>query len=193
MPKPLQVPHPPIMNAGGSPRGMRFACQHADMCFVILQSDDAADWRRQIDLYKSTARSFGREVQVWTYCPVVQRDTEEEAARYLEYYAVEMEDTESVDAWSAGVGAQSQIATPEKMKEMRKRIAAGAGGTILVGTSTTIAEKMERLCEAGLDGILCSFVDFDDGLRRFISETLGKLEGRGLRAPFRGADARAGQ
>jgi alkanesulfonate monooxygenase SsuD/methylene tetrahydromethanopterin reductase-like flavin-dependent oxidoreductase (luciferase family) len=32
MPKPVQRPHPPIMNAGGSPRGMRFACQHADMC-----------------------------------------------------------------------------------------------------------------------------------------------------------------
>ncbi len=185
MPKPVQRPHPPIMNAGGSPRGMKFACQHADLCFAILQSDDPSEWKRQIDLYKDTARSFGREVQVWTYCPVVQRDTKEEAEKYLNYYAVEMEDVESVDAWSAGVGAQSQIASPEKMKELRKRIAAGAGGNILVGTADIIAEKMERLCNAGLDGMLCSFVDFDDGLQRFISQTLPLLEQRGLRKAFK--------
>jgi alkanesulfonate monooxygenase SsuD/methylene tetrahydromethanopterin reductase-like flavin-dependent oxidoreductase (luciferase family) len=120
---------------------------------------------------------------VWTYCPVVQRDTKEEAEKYLNYYAVEMEDVESVDAWSAGVGAQSQIASPEKMRELRKRIAAGAGGNILVGTAETITEKMQGLSEAGLDGVLCSFVDFDDGLHRFISPALPLLEQRGLRAP----------
>lgn len=185
MPKPIQTPRPPIMNAGGSQRGMRFACQHADMCFVILQSDDPAEWRRQIDLYKDTARSFGREVQVWTYCPIVQRDTMEEAEAYLNYFAVEMEDTESVDAWSAGIGTQSQIASPEKLKEMRKRVAAGAGGNILVGTAEIITEKMHGLCDAGLDGILCSFVNVEDGLQRFISQALPLLEQRGLRAPFK--------
>ena len=96
-----------------------------------------------------------------------------------------MEDVESGDAWSAGVGAQSQIASPEKMKELRKRIAAGAGGNILVGTAETITEKMQVLSEAGLDGVLCSFVDFDDGLHRFISQALPLLEQRGLRAPFK--------
>ncbi len=184
MPKPLQQPAPPIMNAGGSPRGMNFACKHADICFVILQSDDPAEWRKQIDLYKNTARSFGREIQVWTYCPVVQRDTKEEAERYLEYFAVEMEDKDSVDAWSAGIGSQSQIASPEKLREMRKRIAAGAGGNILVGTGEIISDQMQALCDAGLDGVLCSFVNVDDGLHRFISQTLPILEQRGLRQPF---------
>ncbi|MEJ8571813.1 LLM class flavin-dependent oxidoreductase [Microbaculum marinum] len=184
MPKPVQKPAPPIMNAGGSPRGMEFACRNADMCFVILRSEDPAEWRRQIDLYKETARSFGREVKVWTYCPVVQRDTNEEAEAYLDYYAVEMEDTESIDAWSAGVGGQSQIASREQMKEMRKRIAAGAGGNIIVGDAERIAETMHNLCDAGLDGILCSFVDFDDGLGRFIPGVMPLLEQRGLRAPF---------
>lgn len=189
MPKPVQQPHPPIMNAGGSSRGRQFACQNADMCFVILQSNDPAEWQRQIALYKDTARSFGREVKVWTYCPIVQRNTKAEAEEYLRYYAVEMEDTESVDAWSAGVSGQSQIASPEAMKEMRKRIAAGAGGNILVGNAEVIAETMHNLCEAGLDGILCSFVDFVDGLQRFIPEVLPLLEQRGLRAPFRAGES----
>ena len=109
MPKPLQKPRVPIMNAGGSPRGMRFAAEHADLCFVILRSDDPATWCRQVETYKRmAAEEFGRKVQVWTYCPVVQRATQAEAEAYLHHYAVEMEDGPSLDAWSAGLGAQAR-------------------------------------------------------------------------------------
>lgn len=185
MPKPVQRPRPPIMNAGGSPRGMRFACEHADMAFVILKSNDPEACRKQIDEYKDTARNeFGREVQVWTYCPVVQRDTREEAEAYLRYYAVEMEDKDSVDAWSAGLAAQTKIVSPEAMKEFRIRFAAGAGGNILLGTADDIADQMQMFNEAGLDGVLCTWVDFHDGLTRFNSDVLPLLESRGLRAPY---------
>jgi dimethylsulfone monooxygenase len=184
MPKPIQRPRPPIMNAGGSPRGMRFACEHADMCFVILRSDDPDTNRRQIEEYKRTARAFGREVQVWTYCPVVQRDTQAEAEAYLHYYAVEMEDAESLDAWSAGLGAQTQILPPDKLKEFRMRFAAGAGGNMLVGTASAIADQLQALSEAGLDGVLCTWVDFVDGLARFNRDVMPELERRGLRQPF---------
>jgi len=185
MPKPLQQPRPPIMNAGGSPRGMRFACEHADMCFLILRSEDPAVCRAQIDEYKRTAREqFGREVQVWTYCPVVQRDTQQEAEAYLRHYAVEMEDGPSLDAWSAGLAAQTGIVAPEAMAAMRMRFAAGAGGNILVGTADRIADQLHAFSDAGLDGVLFTWVDFVDGLRRFNRDVMPLLEQRGLRAPF---------
>jgi alkanesulfonate monooxygenase SsuD/methylene tetrahydromethanopterin reductase-like flavin-dependent oxidoreductase (luciferase family) len=184
MPKPIQQPRPPIMNAGGSDRGVRFACQHADMSFVILRSEDPNVCRRQIDQYKRTAREFGREVQVWSYCPVVQRDTQQEAEAYLRHYAVEREDRESVDAWSAGLGAQTKIIAPDQLKEFRLRFAAGGGGNILVGTATAIADQLQALSEAGLDGVLCTWVDVADGLKRFTRDVLPELERRGLRQPF---------
>ena len=187
LPKPVQKPRPPIMNAGGSHRGMRFACEHADMCFVILRSDDPKICRQQIDEYKRTAREFGRDVQVWTYCPVVQRDTQAEAEAYLQHYAVEMEDSDSLDAWSAGLGAQTQIVAPDKLKEFRMRFAAGAGGNMLVGTATAIADKLQMLSEAGLDGVLFTWVDFVDGLARFNRDVMPELERRGLRQSFRSA------
>ena len=161
MPKPVQHPRPPIMNAGGSPRGMRFACEHADMAFVILRSNDADVCRRQIDEYKNLAKDqFGRDIQVWTYCPVVQRDTRKEAEAYLQYYAVELEDKESVDAWSKGLAAETKIVSPEQMREFRIRFAAGAGGNILLGTADDIADQLEAFNQAGLDGVLCTWVDF---------------------------------
>ena len=190
MPKPLQRPRPPIMNAGGSPRGRRFACEHADLCFVILRSEDPAACRRQIDAYKQLAREeFGRAVQVWTYCPVVQRDTQGEAEAYLEHYAVTMEDSESLDAWSAGLGAETGIVAPEAMRAFRKRFAAGGGGNILVGTAERIAEQLHALNDAGLDGVLFTWVDFADGLQRFTRDVMPLLERRGLRAPFAAAAA----
>lgn len=97
-PRPVQAPRPHVMNAGGSATGRRFACEHADICLLLLNSGEPEGWARQIKAYKGFARSeFGRDVQVWTYAPVVQRDTMKEAERCLHYYAVEHEDKANVD------------------------------------------------------------------------------------------------
>jgi FMNH2-dependent dimethyl sulfone monooxygenase len=185
MPKPIQRPGPPIMNAGGSERGRLFACEHADLCFVILSGDDTGGWRAQVDAYKRTARDrFGRAVQVWTYAPCIQRATQLEAEDYLQHYAVTMEDTASVDAWSAGLAAQTKIVSTGQIESFRKRFAAGAGGTILVGTAMRIADRLAAMSEAGLDGVLLTWVDFVDGIARFADGVLPLLERRGLRQPF---------
>jgi alkanesulfonate monooxygenase SsuD/methylene tetrahydromethanopterin reductase-like flavin-dependent oxidoreductase (luciferase family) len=188
MPKPLQQsPSIPIMSAGGSPRGRRFACEHADMCFVMLKKDDLASCKRQIDEYKDYAMSeFGRKVQVWTYTPVVQRATRKEAEAYLQHFAVDQADNESVDAWTAGLREQTQIMSKEELLEFRTRFAAGAGGSILLGTDDDIASTLEMYSEAGLDGALLTWVDFVDGIQRFTADVLPRLEQRGLRSPFAG-------
>lgn len=182
----------PIMNAGGSARGMEFAAEHADLCFVILQTDDPVQVKKQIDAYKTTAREkFGREVQVWTYCPVIQRDTREEAEAYLHHYAVEMQDRPAVDAWAKGMASQTKIIDEEKLAGFRLRFAAGVGGNILMGTASDIADQMQRLSDAGLDGVLCTWVDFKDGITRFTAPggVMEALEARGLRQPFAPTDA----
>src|SRR3954453_14800020 len=109
LPKPAQS-RIPIMNAGGSPRGMRFAAEHADLCFIIVQSEDEVGVRKQVEDYKRMAREdFGREMQVWTHTVVVQRDTQAEADAYLHRFSVEYEDTESVHAWMRLQGANAQL------------------------------------------------------------------------------------
>jgi alkanesulfonate monooxygenase SsuD/methylene tetrahydromethanopterin reductase-like flavin-dependent oxidoreductase (luciferase family) len=187
MPKPLQRPGPPIVNAGGSDRGQAFACAFADICFLILRSEDPVDIAAQIGSYKTMAHErYGRRVQVWTYAYCVQRETREAAERYLDYFAVENEDGPSLDAWSAGVGSQTKILTsPEAVRAFRKRFAAGAGGSGLVGTAADIAARLQVLSDAGLDGVLLTWVDFVDGLRRFTADVLPLLETSGLRSPLR--------
>lgn len=182
-PKPVQ-PTIPIMNAGGSPRGMRFAAEHADLCFVIVQSEQEDAIRAQVEGYQQMARAeFGREVRLWTHTVVVQRDTQAEAEAYLRRFSQELEDTESVDAWMRLQGANTQVVPPEVMAAMRQRFAAGAGGFPLVGTAETIAERLEMLSAAGIEGALLTWVDYDAGLADFTRDVLPRLERAGLRAP----------
>ncbi|BCH29335.1 luciferase [Mesorhizobium sp. L-8-10] len=192
MPKPVQRPGPPIMSAGGSDTGRRFACAHADVCFLLLHSEDPTDWARQIGAYKQFARDeFGREVQVWTYAPMVQRDTMREAQAYLQHYAVDHQDRESVDGWIAGNAATAKGMSQETLEKLRNHFAAGGGGNQLVGTADHIADRLQQLSDAGLDGILFTWVDFLDGMSRFNRDVLPALEARGLRKPFAGGGRQA--
>ena len=182
-PKPLQNAIP-IMNAAGSPRGMRFAAEHADLCFVIVQSEDPEVIRQQVETYKSTAREqFGRDVRVWTTSVVVQRDTDAAAEAELHRFSVEYEDVESVDAWLHLMEVNSQLLPPEVAAAMRQRFAAGAGGFPLVGTAETIAQRLEMLSDAGIDGVLLTWLDYDAGLASFTGDVLPKLEEAGVRKP----------
>jgi alkanesulfonate monooxygenase SsuD/methylene tetrahydromethanopterin reductase-like flavin-dependent oxidoreductase (luciferase family) len=179
MPQPLQQPRPVIMNAGVSSRGQRFACQHADCCFVAPTIG-----KEGIQSYKTLAREqFGREVTVWTQVPVVQRDTRPAAEEFLNYFAVEHEDRKSVDGWSAGITAEARGLNNEQARFARLVIA--VGGNPIVGTAADVADQFEALSELGIDGILLSWFDFEDGLKRFNEGVMPLLEQRGLRQPFR--------
>ncbi|QPF90708.1 LLM class flavin-dependent oxidoreductase [Bradyrhizobium commune] len=186
MPKPVQKPYPPIMNAGGSEIGRRFACEQADICFVLFNAERPEAWQQQISDYKRYAlEEFGRKVQVWAFAPVVQRDTQAEAERYVEYYAVENADTESVDRFVAQQEVSSKGASPEVMHSLRRNFAAGGGGALIVGSADSIVDRLHSLSDAGLDGLLMTFVNFKDGIARFNRDVLPILETRGLRAQFK--------
>lgn len=151
---------------------------------MIVQSEDEAAIREQVEGYKQMARDeFGREVRIWTHTVVVQRQSQAEADAYLQRFSVEYEDTESVDAWLRLQGANSQMVPLEIIEAMRQRFAAGAGAFPLVGTAEAIAERLEMLSRAGIDGALLTWVDYDAGIADFTREVLPYLEKAGLREP----------
>lgn len=181
-PKPIQQPRPPIMSAGGSEIGRRFACERADLCFILLHRDNPEAWAAQIAQYKKFAwDEFGRKVQVWTLAPVVQRDTDAEAEAYRDHYAVENADRESVEAWISGHQGTAKGMSDEARRSLSRHFAAGGGGYQLIGSADTLSERLACLSDAGLDGILFTWVDFEDGLKRFARDVLPQLEKRGLR------------
>ena len=180
--KPVQKPFPPIMNAGGSERGRHFAAKHADMAFVIVKSDDPEKIRAEVDLYRATAREeYGREIQVWTFGYVVQRDSESEARDFLRYYAEDLGDEKSLDGWMELQGMHTKLMPKEQLEALRFRFKAGNGGFELVGTAETISQRLKLLSDAGIDGILLGWVGMEDGLRRWMKDVAPMLVSHGLR------------
>lgn len=182
-PKPLQRPFPPIMNAGGSDRGRHFAAKYADMAFVIVKSEDPDEIRAEVDLYRRTAREeYGRDLQVWTFAYVVQRDTEAEARDFLKYYAVDHGDDRALDGWMRLQGMHTKLMPPDVMEALRFRFKAGNGGFELVGTADQITARLQMLSSAGIDGVLLGWVGFEDGITRWVDGVMPLLGQAGLRA-----------
>ena len=66
MPKPIQKPFPPLMNAGSLGQGPHFAAKYADMAFIHLDPQRSRRTQAHIDTYRRLAREeYGREIQIW--------------------------------------------------------------------------------------------------------------------------------
>jgi alkanesulfonate monooxygenase SsuD/methylene tetrahydromethanopterin reductase-like flavin-dependent oxidoreductase (luciferase family) len=182
MPKPIQKPFPPLMNAGSSGKGRDFAAKYADMAFIHLNPADPEGTKAHIETYRRLAREeYGREIQIWANGYVSQRETQKEAEDYLNYYVVERGDDPAVDNILAVQGQQMQRLQKEQREQLRFNLKAGWGGIPLVGTADRIVDELLKVSRIGVDGMLLSWVDYIDGLERWQRDVAPRLEQAGLR------------
>ena len=88
-PKPLQQPHPAIMNAGASERGRHFAAKNCDLVYTQLRTHDPNVCAAHVAAYHRLAREeYGRSIRVWTLAAIVQGETEKEAREFYDYYVM---------------------------------------------------------------------------------------------------------
>jgi FMNH2-dependent dimethyl sulfone monooxygenase len=202
-PKPLQRPHPALMNAGSSDVGRHYAARNCDLALISmgriapLQPAGAAlapraeDWeeaRRRVEAYRGLARdTYGRELQIWSRAYVVCRPTEREALEYVRRYVFEYGDWEAV----RGRSAKEVAGLPDEQARMlQSNIIAGAGGCPVVGTPEQITERLRQFSDlAGVDGLLITWVDYNSEVEQFVREVVPLMEQAGLRQPYRAAAA----
>jgi dimethylsulfone monooxygenase len=181
-PKPLSRPHPPIMNAGQSATGARFAAQYADIAFLSIgESEPLAQARAKFTHLRRIARDdFQREIEIWTGCWVICRPTAAEALRYRDYCLREHGDPGAVDGLPPEVmppkGAPAQIVEQFRFKAM-----AGFGGAHVVGTPEQVVECLKQFSDAGADGVVLSWVNYEEGLRTWVRDVLPLMQQVGLR------------
>ncbi|MFB9743579.1 LLM class flavin-dependent oxidoreductase [Pseudonocardia sulfidoxydans] len=184
-PKPVQTPHPVLMNAGGSGAGRHFGARNCDVVFVSsdLAQQSPEAMRAKVDDFKRLAREeYGREIKVWTNAYVVQEDTEAEAAQFLDYYVNQRGDWEAVENLVTSMGMNSQSFAPETMQAMKYHFIAGWAGYPVVGTKEQVADTLIALgAEGGLDGVLLSWPRYIQDMKRFQEETYPLLVQAGVR------------
>jgi FMNH2-dependent dimethyl sulfone monooxygenase len=182
-PKPLQSPHPPIMNAGTSRRGREYAARYADLAFMRITGEDLEAERAQIAEVKTMAAAHGRAIEAWSLGYVVCRDTEAEALEYLRWYADEHGDWEGATRALGLMNVESSAFSEQSWRAARRSFIAGAGGFSLVGTPETITERLLALASIGLDGCLLICADWLPELAGVRDRILPLMEQAGLREP----------
>jgi pyrimidine oxygenase len=175
-PKPRQHPTPPIVCAGSSPRGMRFALENGTHAFIGGNSiDDLAAINAR---YHAGAAELGRTIKTYTAVHYIIEDTDALAEAQVQRYR----DDPDVDAIADLVGEYSRAGAGESLR--RTIVEAGEHvffGGVVAGSPETVADHVAAVDAAGLDGLLVIFTDWSGGFARFCDEVLASRPG--LAAP----------
>jgi FMNH2-dependent dimethyl sulfone monooxygenase len=178
---------PVLLNAGRSPRGREFAAKNCDIAFVSAHNPDPKALKKQVEEYRNEARTkFGREIQIWMSAYVVLKDTMDEAKAYAHDYIVMQGDDAAVQNIISHNAIDTKSMPPEAVEKLAYGLKAGFAGYPLVGDADHIAGLFAELSEAGVDGFLLTWLDYEGGLNRFGREVLPRLEKLGLRLPGSG-------
>lgn len=176
-PKPVQDPRPALLNAGASPAGQEFSARNVDINLIALPTEEMPAYVKGI---RSLANDkYEREIDVWTYCLVVCRETEKEA-KAAQKAILDQGDWPGAQNIMDVLGLQSQ-SFGTQIKQFQERFIAGWGGPNLVGTPEQVAEQFAELSDAGLGGAIFGFHDYARELKEFGDEVMPLLRKHGLR------------
>jgi dimethylsulfone monooxygenase len=179
-PKPSGRRYPLLMSAGSSAAGREFAARHADCLFMVIVDVDLLGR----DVRTLRAMAADRDVGVYASGHLICRATRKEAQDYHHYIVHEMGDWQAADhavAIRAKGGGLS--IPPERLPAMKERFISGTGTFPVIGSYDDAAATLQRMAEAGLDGMAVGLVNYITEMPTLRDEILPRLERLGLREP----------
>ncbi|MEA2962621.1 MAG: dimethylsulfone monooxygenase [Alphaproteobacteria bacterium] len=183
-PKPCGGTRPLIMNAGSSKAGQAFALRNCDAFFTATGASRASldGAAKRVQEVKAEARSFGKDIEVYTIGQVICRPTQQQAEDYHHHANVENADWGAIERMLALRGITPQNTSADDYAAKRKFFASHSiGGYPFVGTPDRIAEELAAISGSGVRGIALSFVNYLDELPYFRDEVLPRLARLGVR------------
>ncbi len=172
---------PVLVNATGSPAGIGYAARHSDLVFITspagaeIEAALAALPAHTAKL-KQAAALENRAIRTLINPMVICRPTEQEAWDY--YHAiVAKQDKVAVDNFFASSQKRDSQAFLGHQRDQKI-----VGGNIqLVGSPEQIVEYLQRLQQAGCDGVQLTFYDYAPDLAYFGEAVLPLMKHAGLR------------
>jgi len=117
---------------------------------------------------------------VLTYGLVICRDTEEEA-QAVHQQIIDMADWRAAHNWMSVLGVESGSFNEQMHGPLAEFFVAGAGAARVVGTPEQVAEQLAQINEAGMDGVMLGFLNWNEELDYFGERVLPLLGEAGLR------------
>jgi dimethylsulfone monooxygenase len=185
-PKPHGGTRPIIMNAGSSGTGQAFALRNCDAFFTATNASRTSieGTAKKVAEVKAQARTFDRDIEVYTVGHVICRPTQQEADEYYQHAFIDNADWGAVERMMALRNLTRDSLTAEEFAAKRHYFAAnGIGGYPFVGTPDKVADELANLSRAGVRGIAFSLVNYADELPYVCAEVLPRLARLGFRQP----------
>jgi dimethylsulfone monooxygenase len=178
LPKPVQR-RPVVINAGGSPAGADFSARFADFNFTNFVTEEQA--RSYCSKIRDLARTkYDRDIGMLTMTVVVCRETEAEAK--AAYQAIiDQGDWEAANNYIKGLSINPGAHEEHLRTEFVRKFVAGAGNHPLVGTPEQVAEGLQSIHDAGIDGVFLGLIDYANELPFLAERVFPLLQERGLR------------
>jgi dimethylsulfone monooxygenase len=176
-PKPVQTPRPALLNAGSSAAGQEFSARNVDINLIALPIEETPGYIKNIKALASD--KYQRDIQVWTYCLVICRETEQEA-KAAHQAIIDAGDWPGAQIIMDVLGMES-ASFGTQIKKFQERFIAGWGGPNLIGSPEQVAEQFAEFSNAGLTGAIFGFLDYAKELKEFGEEVLPILKREGLR------------
>jgi len=173
-PKPLQQPHPEILQGGSSRAARDMASRVSDWYFT--NGNTVEGIKAQVDDIRAKAAVNKHSVKIGVNAFIIARDTEAEAKAVLAEI-IEKADFEAVNAFGHEVKNAGK-ASPEGEGNWAKStfedlIQYNDGfKTNLIGTPAQIAERIVALKAVGVDLILSGFLHFQEEVEYFGQKVL---------------------
>ena len=176
-PKPFQNPRPVLINAGNSPSGTDFSAKYCDINFASLDIEQMGDYTAAIK--KKAKDEYRRAISTMTYGLVVVRDTEAEAKR-VHQDIIDKGDWPGARNLMSIIGVESE-SFAEQIEKFQERFIAGWAGMPLVGTPEQVVDGFQELSDAGMEGMIMGFLDYDEEIDYFGEAVMPLMREAGLR------------
>ena len=180
-PKPFGGTAPIMMNAGASAVGQAFAIRNCDALFSSASLDSLDVTSSHVRDIKTRARQNDSAIGVFTVGVVSCRPNAKDAADYYRHCIVDNGDWDAVDHILAMRKITAATHSEAELQKHRLHTAHGLGGLPLVGDPDMVVDILDKLVQAGLQGIAISFTNYIDELPFFCDEVLPRLVRKGLR------------
>ncbi len=178
IPKPYGTALPMVVSAGSSPTGREFALNNADALFMVVTDiETIAD-----ELSSIRASMVNREISVFCSGHIICRRTAKETQAYYDYLLHEHGD------WAAGRHLQKLY---EEIKSVPldvvrsstflNRMMSGSGTLPVVGDPDSVVATLQRLHDAGINGMAFALPDYLEDFELFREEVMPRLVDAGLR------------
>jgi dimethylsulfone monooxygenase len=174
---------PIMVSASASAAGFGYAAKHSDIVFTSSKSGAPYEqaMRSIPDITAEITAAYaatGRQHRTIIFPMVICRPTREEAYAYRDAIAAGA-DLESIGRYDARHRGGDAQGWPEHVAADRV-----LGGHVqIIGSPTDVADQLEGLHRAGIDGVQLGFFDYEPELAYFAEAVLPILEARGLRVP----------